>query len=157
MRSRPDAADSSICAILRSVYRICSAIGPRLRPPPTGSTGPSPDRKIYLATRMPGECGRLALRETLSLGFTGSITLRSTPSVIGPPRCSSQRNAFDLDLLSANEPGAADGPRRRIDREELAIDRVHVFVFQHRIDQRIDLDHLGERAAGGFQQMAHVG
>ena len=45
--------------------------------------------------------------------------------------------------MAANEPGAADGPRRRIDREELAIDRVHVLVFQHRIDQRIDLDHLG--------------
>src|SRR5437764_13110061 len=106
---------------------------------------------------MPGECGRLALRETLSLGFVGSITLRSTPSVIGSPRCSSQRDAFDLDLVAANKPGAADGPRRRIDWEELAIDRVHVFVFQHRIEQRIDLDHLGERGAGGFEQFAHVG
>src|SRR6516164_8922095 len=99
---------------------------------------------------MPGECGRLALRETLSLGFTGSITLRSTPSVIGAPRCSSQRDAFDLDLVAANEPGAADGPRRRIDREELAIDRVYVLVF-HLIDQpnrsAIDLDDLGERGA----------
>src|SRR6516165_8550707 len=73
------------------------------------------------------------------------------------PRCSSQRDAFDLDLVAANEPGAADGPRRRIDREELAIDRVHVLVFQHRIDQRIDLDHLGERGAGGFEQFARVG
>src|ERR1700730_9311396 len=67
---------------------------------------------------MPGECGRLALRDTLSLGFTGSITLRSTPSVIGAPRCSRQRDAFDLDFVAANEPGAAYGPRRRIDREE---------------------------------------
>src|SRR5215471_4605635 len=105
---------------------------------------------------MPGECGRLALRETLSLGFTGSITLRSTSSVIGPPRCSSQRDAFDLDLVAANEPGAADGSRRRIDREELAVDRVHVLVFQHRIDQRIDLDDFGERGAGGFEQFAHI-
>src|SRR5262245_59030623 len=101
---------------------------------------------------MPGECGRLALRETLSLGFTGSITRRSTPSVIGALTCSSQRDAFDLDFVSANKPGAADGPRRRIDREELAIDRVHVLVFQHRIDQRIDLDDLSERGAGGFQE-----
>src|SRR5438045_9142829 len=98
---------------------------------------------------MPGECGRLALRETLSLGFTGSITLRSTPSVIGAPRCSSQRDAFDLDLAAANEPGAADGARRRVDQEELAIDRGHAFVFQHRIDQRIDLAELGARGGGG--------
>jgi hypothetical protein len=41
--------------------------------------------------------------------------------------------------------------------EELAIDRVHVLVFQHRIDQRVDLDHLGERGAGGFEQFAQVG
>src|SRR5262249_23516501 len=131
IRSRPDPADSSVCSILRSVCRICSGIGPRLRPPVSGSTGPIPDRKMYSPTRMPGECGRLALRETLRLGFVGSITLRSTPSVIGSPRYSSQRNAFDLGLVAANKPGAADGPRRRIDREEFAIYRVHVFVFQH--------------------------
>jgi len=33
MRSKPEPADSSMCAMLHSVCRICSAIGPRLRPP----------------------------------------------------------------------------------------------------------------------------
>jgi 2-iminobutanoate/2-iminopropanoate deaminase len=40
----------------------------------TGSTGPIPERKIMSPTRMPGECGRFALRDTLSRGLTGSIS-----------------------------------------------------------------------------------
>src|SRR5262249_402867 len=116
-----------MCAILRSVCRIWSAIGPRFRPPVTGSTGPMPDRKMSSPTRTPGECGRLALRETLSLGLAGSITVRCRRAVIG----SRERHAFDLDLAAADQFGAADRASRGIRREELAIDGVHIVVLQH--------------------------
>src|SRR5215469_12693182 len=135
-RSRADPADSSMWDMFRSVCWICSAIGPRLRSPVAGSTGPMPDRKIMSPTRMPGECGRLALRDTLSRGLTGSITLRERSSVIG----SCQRDAVDLDLVAADQPGPAHRPGGRIAREELAVHVVHVPVFQHRIDQYVNLD-----------------
>src|SRR5438045_4637718 len=157
MRLRPDSADSSMCAILRSVCRICSAIGPRLRPPVAGPTGPMPERKIYSPTRMPGECGRLALRETLRFGLAGSITLRGSGSVMGPASLSSQGNAVDLDLVAADQCSAIDSSGRWIVREELAIDRIHVVAFQHRIDQHVDLHGFGERGAGCFQQLRHLG
>src|SRR3954471_17852366 len=105
MRSRLDPAASSMCSILRNVWRICSVIGPRLRPPVTGSTGPIPDRKIRSPTRTPGECGRFALRDTLSRGLAGSITLRATGSVIGWSVIDlGQRDAVDFDLVAADQP-----------------------------------------------------
>src|SRR3954452_3450848 len=152
MRSRPDPADSSMWPMFPKVRRICSAIGPSLRPPVTGSTGPIPDRKIMSPTRMPGEWGRLALRDTLSRGLTGSITLRETGSVIG----SGQRHAVDLDLVAADQPGSANRPGGRIAREEFAVHVIHVPVLQHRIDQHIDLDYLGERRTGRSQQLRHA-
>src|SRR4029077_13976087 len=93
IRSNPEPADSNMCAMLFNVCRICSAIGPRLRPPVTGSTGPIPERKMYSPTRRPGECGRLALREPLSFGLRGLITLRDRRVLIGLR----QRYTFDLD------------------------------------------------------------
>jgi len=57
------------------------------------------------------------------------------------------RNAFDPDLVAAAEPHAADCPGRRIDRKELAIDRIHVVVFQHPI--RLSTIELIEIGAGG--------
>src|ERR1700732_4954541 len=140
IRSNPEPADSNMCAMLFNVCRICSAIGPRLRPPVAGSTGPIPERKMYSPTRMPGECGRLALRETLSLGLVGSITVRERCPVI----VSGQRHAFDLDLAATAELGAADRARGRVHWKELAVDLVHVVVLQHRVDQHVDLDRLGK-------------
>src|SRR5215469_1683940 len=102
---------------------------------------------------MPGECGRLALRETLSFGLAGSMTLRSRRSDIGLP----QGDAVDLDLVAADQLRAANRARGRIDGKELAVDRVHVVVFQHRIDQHIHLDDPGQRGPSGFEQPCHLG
>src|SRR5580704_13382020 len=151
--SNAEPADSSMCAMLLNVCRICAAIGPRLRPPVAGSTGPIPERKMYSPTRTPGECGRFALRETLSFGLRGSITLRESRPLIA--LC--QRYAFDLDLASAAQLGAADRAGRRVDRKELAIDLVHVVVLQHRVDQHVGLDHLLQGGACRLEHLRHGG
>jgi putative tryptophan/tyrosine transport system substrate-binding protein len=44
-RSSDEPADSSMCCMLDSVMRTCSAIGPWLRSPGCGSTGTIPDKK----------------------------------------------------------------------------------------------------------------
>src|SRR5262249_49234254 len=104
-RSRDEPADSSMCCILESVVRIWSAIGPWLRSPVSGSIGPIPDRKTYGPTRIPGTCGRLALRETLRRGFFGSIAERGSFAVIG----SHQGRAFDDHFRVVGKARAADG------------------------------------------------
>src|SRR5215472_9989061 len=141
-----------MCSIFRKVCPIWLAIGPSLRPPVTGSTGPMPDRKITSPARMPGEWGRLALRDTLSCGLAGSITLRERGSLIG----SGQRDAIDLDLSATDQPRAAHRPGGWFVGEERAVHVIHVSVFQHRIEQDIDLNDLGERGAGSVQQLRHI-
>src|SRR4029078_4305506 len=99
---------------------------------------------------MPGECGRLALRETLSFGFAGSMTPRCSRSGGSSPAAPAKAmqsistlwargslrygDAFDLALVAADQLGAAHRPGGRIGPEELAIDGVHVLVLEHRID-----------------------
>ena len=70
---------------------------------------------------------------------------------------SSQGHAFDLDLVVANQLSAAYRPGGRIGRKKLSGDRIHVAVFEHRINQHIDFDDMGKRGAGRLQQLAHVG
>src|SRR5258707_13083663 len=102
---------------------------------------------MYSPTRMPGECGRLALRETLSLGLVGSITVRESCPVI----VSGQRHAFDLDLAAAAELPAADLARGRVHWKELAVDLGLVVVLQHRVDEHLNLDCRGQGKAGRQQ------
>ena len=81
-RSSEEPADSSIWRMLPSVMRTCAPIGPWKRSPVAGSIGPMPDRKMKSPTRMPGTCGRWALRDTLSRGLCGWITERASVSVM---------------------------------------------------------------------------
>src|SRR5262249_48340981 len=145
-RSRDEPADSSMCCMLDSVMRTCSAIGPRLRSPVCGSTGTMPDKKMYSPTRMPGTCGRFPTREALSKGFLGAIAVRTSPSLIG----SGQRGAFDHDLHAVGKARAAHRPCWRRIRKELDIDVIHVRGFQHAVQQHIDLHDLVEGRSCSF-------
>src|SRR5262245_58104654 len=139
-RSRDEPADSSMCCILESVVRICSAIGPCLRSPVSGSIGPVPDRNMYGPTRIPGTCGRLALRETLRREFFGSITERGSFSVIG----SHQRRAFDDHFRIVGKARATDGTGGRWVGKETGIDLVHIRRFQEAMQEHVHLDDLVE-------------
>src|SRR5689334_12578978 len=101
---------------------------------------------------MPGECGRFALRDTLSTGFLGSITVRSRCTLIG----SGQRDAFDLDLAAATELHAAGRAGRRILRKELPERGVHGLELQHAVDEDIDLHDVLQRRACGLEHVRHV-
>ena len=113
---------------------------PEVAPAGSGVDRPHSRKEDVLADANARRVRRLALRETLSLGLVGSITVRESCPVI----VSGQRHAFDLDLAATAELGAADRARGRVHWKELAVDLVHVVVLQHRVDQHVDLDRLGK-------------
>src|SRR5919201_571674 len=151
-RSSDEPADSSMCCILASVVRICSAIAPWLRSSVSGSIGPIPDRNMYGPSRIPGTCGRLAPRETLRRGFFGSIAERGSFAVIG----SHQGRAFDDHFRVVGKARAADRTGGRRLGKETGIDLVHVRRLQHAMQEHVHLYDFVERRAGCLQQLLEV-
>src|SRR6516164_4144008 len=84
-----------------------------MRSPVCGSIGPMPDRKMKSPMRMPGTCGRLALRETLRIGFLGWITERVSLSVIASIR---QRRAGQQEALDVAARRQVAQRRHRVDQ-----------------------------------------
>ena len=76
--------------MLVSTVWICSAIGPGLLSPVSGSSGTIPDTKMRFPARTPGECGRLPRRELFSIGFFGSIVLRARAGAAAPSASATQ-------------------------------------------------------------------
>src|SRR5437762_3484812 len=99
--------------MLASVWRVSCAIVPGLRSPVSGSVDSMPDRKMNSPARMPGLCGRLKLRETLSRSFRGATISRATDMALSPE--SDDGDGVELHLERVDDAHAPHGARRRHD------------------------------------------
>src|SRR5262245_58802858 len=133
--------------MLVSVWRVSWAIVPGLRSPVCGSVESMPERKMKSPARMPGLCGRLKLRETLSLSFFGTMISRLAKRL--PPL--DNGDGVELHPEGVDDPHAPHGARRRSARNVLAIDAVQRVVLDSVVDHRAHLHQTLERGAGALQ------
>src|SRR5216117_2693276 len=140
--------------MLASVWRVSCAIVPGLRSPVSGSVDSMPDRKMKSPARMPGLCGRLKLRDTLSRSFRGATISRATAMALSPE--SDDGNGVELHLERVDDAHAPHGARRRRARQVLAVDAVQCVVLDAVVDHRAHLHQALERSAGALEHELQV-
>src|SRR5581483_8209228 len=151
-RSRDEPADSSRWRMLASVWRVSCAMVPGLRSPVAGSVDSMPERKMKSPARMPGLCGRLKLRETLSLSFSGTMTSRLAKE-LAP---SDEGDGVELQLERVHDAHAPHGARRRTCGHVLSVDTVERVVLDAVVDHRAHLHQPCERGAGRLEHELQV-
>src|SRR5215469_13202000 len=113
-----------------------------------------PDKNMKSPALMPGLCGNLKLRDTLSMSFFGCMISRFAAMFFSGRL--NDGHCVQLNLESVDDLNAPDGPCRRAVGNVLSIDAVEHVILDTVVNAGVDRDQSVERGAGFFQNQLEI-